>query len=149
MTTEQPTSTTSGTDLTTLARAGYEAFNRRDLAVLPAIYTDDVQLVDTAAGQRRTGVAGIEEFFGLWTSAFENARVEITNVRQLGDTAVCEFRGTGTHTGTFRTPAGDVPATGRSVDVQFCDVMTIRDGRIAEIHTYYDSATFARQLGLM
>jgi len=48
----------------------------------------------------------------------------------------------------FRAPAGDIPATGKKVDVQFCDVLRIENDRIVQIKSYFDSGTFARQLGV-
>jgi ketosteroid isomerase-like protein len=55
---------------------------------------------------------------------------------------------TGTHTGTFRTAQGDIPATGRPVVIESVDVITLRDGKIASWHTYFDQMAFLAQLGL-
>lgn len=62
---------------------------------------------------------------------------------------VVEFMGRGTHTGPLHTPTGDVPATGRRVDLPFCDVHRIEDGKITNGRSYFDLATMMRQLGLM
>jgi hypothetical protein len=54
-----------------------------------------------------------------------------------------------THTGPLVGPAGEIPATGRKLELQFCDVFIARGSRFAEHHIYYDQVTFLTQLGLM
>ena len=62
---------------------------------------------------------------------------------------VVEGRYTGTNTGPLATPAGEVPATGRSMVLPFADVFRITDGRIAEHRIYYDGLGLLAQLGLL
>jgi len=66
-----------------------------------------------------------------------------------GEWAVVEFRNTGTHTGVLRSSLGDFQPTGKRADLRYCSVMRVRDGQVVEGRDYYDSATIARQLGLM
>lgn len=67
-----------------------------------------------------------------------------------GETGVTtEFRGRGTHTGPLVGPMGEIPPTRRQVDIPFCDVVQIKDGKIVSIHLYYDVATMMGQLGLV
>jgi steroid delta-isomerase-like uncharacterized protein len=128
-------------------KAAYDLFNRRDFASLSTYYAANATITAVPTGQTFVGPAGVEQFLRGWIDAFGDAKVEIALLRQSGDTAICEFRGKGTHTGTFRTPMGDVPATGKKIDVPFCDVVTVKDDKIVAIHTYFDTATFAKQLG--
>ena len=127
-------------------RTAYEIFNARDFARLASVCHEDAELVNVATGQVYRGPAGVEAFMRGWIEAFGDARIEIGTFVQAGDVAVCEFRGIGTHTGVLHTPMGDVAPTGRTVHVPFCDVVRLRGDRIASIRTYFDSATFARQL---
>jgi ketosteroid isomerase-like protein len=129
-----------------VVRTAYEIFNTRDFAAIARVYHPDGELVNVATGQVFRGPAGVEEFLRGWIAAFGDAHIEIGTLVQAGDVAVCEFRGMGTHTGVLHTPAGDVPPTGRSVDVPFCDVIRVRDGRITSTRTYFDTGTFGRQL---
>lgn len=59
-----------------------------------------------------------------------------------------EFRVLGTHTATMRTPAGDVPATGKQVDFQVAEVWELQDGRVVRLRNYMDAGALMRQLGL-
>src|SRR6266699_1576425 len=49
----------------------------------------------------------------------------------------------------FRGPAGDIPPTGRSWTLQFCDVYKFRDGKMVSHRTYYDALGLLHQLGLV
>ena len=65
-----------------------------------------------------------------------------------GDDVAVVFTGWGAHTGTMTTPMGSIPATGRSVLLQFCDVLELKDGRIASWRQYLDTASLLAQLGV-
>jgi ketosteroid isomerase-like protein len=141
----QPTPYTAGV-VDPVVRTAYEIFNAHDFAAIARVYHPDAELVNVATGQVFRGPTGVEEFMRGWIAAFGDAHIEIGTLVQAGDVAVCEFRGIGTHTGVLPTPMGDIAPTGRSVNVPFCDVIRLRGDKIASIHTYFDTATFGRQL---
>ena len=66
-----------------------------------------------------------------------------------GDWAVVEFVNRGTHTGPLKSSLGTFEPTGRSVEVRYCSVMRVENGKVVEGRDYYDSATFLRQLVLL
>jgi ketosteroid isomerase-like protein len=104
--------------------------------------------VATPLGTTFRGGAGIKEFQLGWATAFPDSRVEIRTLTVDGDRVIVEHNGRGTHRGPLVTPNGTVPATGRPVDVPFCEVFERRDGRVASARTYFDVATMMGQLGL-
>jgi hypothetical protein len=53
----------------------------------------------------------------------------------------------GTHTGTFRSRQGDVPASGNRVSLRYASVRMVRDGKIAWEHLYFDQLEFLQQIG--
>ena len=55
----------------------------------------------------------------------------------------------GAHTGPLETPAGEVPPTGRRIEIEFSVVARARDGLLVDGREYYDSMTLLTQLGLM
>ena len=67
-------------------------------------------------------------------------RVTVERAVASGDQVTIEQTGRGTHTGTLQSPGGDIPATGRSVTLQLCDVFTIEGGKITSMRSYFDSA---------
>ena len=43
---------------------------------------------------------------------------------------------------------GDIPATGRSMTLQLCDVMEFKNGKVQSQKTYFDTGSMMAQLGL-
>jgi predicted ester cyclase len=66
-----------------------------------------------------------------------------------GDTAVTESTYRGTHTGTLRTPNGDIPATGKRVQGRQVTVQRVKDGQVWSEHLYFDQMEFLGALGLI
>jgi predicted ester cyclase len=48
----------------------------------------------------------------------------------------------------MRTPAGDIPATGKPVDIPFVGLMTVENGKMASFRVYFDTGDLMRQLGI-
>jgi ketosteroid isomerase-like protein len=69
-------------------------------------------------------------------------------VHVAGDVAVEEGTFTGTHRGALRSPAGDIPPTGRPVTVPYVQVLRFRDGQHASFNLMYDRLLMLEQLGL-
>ena len=83
----------------------------------------------------------------LWT-ALPDTRIEVVARVANGDTVMSEEVLVGTQTGPFATPAGTLPASGRSIRMPFVTVQQIRDGKIAAERIYFDQLDFLRQLGI-
>lgn len=98
---------------------------------------------------RGEGRAACAEFFGSWLVAFPDARIDIRNVQVCGDIFVEEGTFTGTHNGVLRSPLGDVSPTGRSVALDYIQVLRFRDGEHASFHLMFDRLLMLAQLGLM
>ena len=62
---------------------------------------------------------------------------------------VVEFLNRGTQTGPLHSSLGDFPPSGRKMEVRYCSVMRAQGGKVVEGRDYYDSASIARQLGLV
>jgi ketosteroid isomerase-like protein len=51
-----------------------------------------------------------------------------------------------THKGVFKSPAGVLQPTGKSIQVAFCDVYELRDGKIRRADSYFDCYGLVNQL---
>jgi predicted ester cyclase len=89
------------------------------------------------------------EFSRSFAVAMPDGKHTVTRVVQAGDKFAFEGHWTGTHTGPLSTPAGAVPATGRTVTMPFCAVGTQRDGRLSAVSIYLDQLALLGQLGLV
>jgi ketosteroid isomerase-like protein len=124
-----------------------EAFNQRDYSATSLM---SGQLKDMPSGNTVSGAAGLEGYWKGWIGAFPEGKVEITqNVGAEDGTVVTEFRARGVNNGSMNMGGQQLPPTGRPIDVMFCQVATVRDGKIVDARLYYDAMSFATQLGLM
>jgi steroid delta-isomerase-like uncharacterized protein len=144
---------TTGGQMTTanheaLVRSVYTAYNDRDFDRAAAAVADNYEWTMVPTQQVFNGPDGMRQYLAAWADGFPSSKVEVTNVIVAGDRAVVEFTGRGVHSGTLRTPAGDIPATGRSAELQFCDIYEIAGGKLRRGRSYFDMASLMRQLGL-
>lgn len=64
-------------------------------------------------------------------------------------TVVIEGTLSGTHTGTFRSAQGDIPASGNRVALRYVSVKQIRDSKVAVERLYFDQLEFLQQIGAL
>ena len=121
--------------------------NREYDRILSEMIAEDVEWTTVPTGETFRGHEGFRQYMEGWSDAFPDGRAEDTNVYVGEDFAVTEFVGRGTHTGTLRTPAGEIPPTERSVEWPLCEVYQIREGKIVRGRTYFDAATLMDELG--
>ena len=136
-------------DNATIARTLYDDWNKRDFDHLASLVADDGEIVLVGSGTSFRGPEGSRQFSRMWADGFPDGRATIDKVIAAGDDVVVQFTGRGTHTGTLAGPGGDIPATGRSVTLQLCDVHRIEGGKIISLRSYFDSASLLTQLGVM
>jgi steroid delta-isomerase-like uncharacterized protein len=124
---------TADADLLTLMDRFADAWNRHDLDALMAMMADDCVFQASAGpdvdGQRSEGKPAVRAAFAAVFDAFPDAHW--ANARHL----VAGLRGVSewTFTGTRRD--------GRRVEVNGCDLLTFRDGKVAIKNSYRKNRT--------
>jgi steroid delta-isomerase-like uncharacterized protein len=138
--------------MTISAREAFEkgtaTFNAHDLDGFAEVLADDV-VFKAPGGTHGKGKAACVAFFGSWFAAFPDARVEVQAVHILDDIAVEEGTFMGTQDGVLHGPMGDIPPTGRSVEVEYIQVLRFRDGKHVSFNLMFDQLTMLEQLGLV
>jgi steroid delta-isomerase-like uncharacterized protein len=141
------------TDIERIVRRFHESWDLRDPERGVAVIAEDCRFEDVARGEAQVGPDGYRQDYHRWRAAFPDGEVKVTNVVAAGDSAdgwaVVEFLNRGTQTGMLHSSLGDFPPSGRRMEVRYCSVMRVRDGKVVEGRDYYDSASIARQLGLV
>ena len=127
---------------------GTSTFNAHDLDGFAQVLADDV-VFEAPGGMRGEGKEACVEFFGSWFGAFPDAHVDVHDLHVVDDVAVEEGTFTGTHDGVLHTPAGDVPPTGRPVEIGYVQVLRFREGRHISFHLMFDRLAMLEQLGLV
>ena len=105
-------------------------------------FTDDVTWTTVGTDQELQGRQPVRDFL-IWmhTQAFDAHPKVKTLV--IGDgRAALEADFVGAHTGEFL----GVPATGKSVQVPYCVVYDLQDGKLAALRAYIPMDLFAQQL---
>ena len=139
----------AGEDNAAVVRTVYSGFNTGDIDAVVALVTDDFVLEDVAQGLTFRGPAGGREWLSAWRTAVPDSLTEITSLIEQGDWIATEHTGRGTHTGPLRTPAGELPPTGRPIELRFAEIFELRGGKIARLRAYWDVATLLRQIGAL
>ena len=124
-----------------------DLINAHDAQAIRELYADDGVLQDPSGEYR--GPQAVTEYWTGFFQAFPDIDGRDEFKAESGDTAINEWSASGTHEGPLEGPEGTIPATGKSVTMRGCDVITVRDGRITSHRIYFDQLGFMMQLGLM
>ena len=135
-------------DLKAVSDEFTEAFNAHDSERIRACYADGAKFT-APGGVALDGPEAITEYNMTWLNAFPDAKATVTNELFAGDWVVSQVTFTGTHTETFSSPDGDIPATGKSVTGRAADLIRVKDGKVVEEHLYFDNMEVLAQLGLV
>ena len=135
-------------DTRSLIERNVEFWNTRDREGWMA--GTDLGKIETLApgGMQMAGREAAETMWNTWQQAFPDNRVETIAIHADDRGGVHEFRATGTHTGTLRGPAGEIPATGAAVRMGMCGVYEFDEGKVTSFHLYFDQAELLGQLGV-
>lgn len=121
-----------------LIRGLYAAVNAKDLATLAELGTADSEWYEVPFDQTLTGENAIVDPWKAWFAIFPDASCEIHSLVAGEDLVVAQGIGRGTHRGVFDSPAGRLEPSGRRMEVHFCDVYRLRDGKIYRADSYFD-----------
>jgi len=131
---------------TEIAKAQIIAYNEKNWdrvkeSVAPTVVYDEV-------GTRRkvTGVNEVIESWKGWAKALPDSKATFHTAVESGDTVTLEVTWKGTHTGPLQTPDGEIPATGRPIEVRAVQVVEVADGKATAIRHYFDMGTLLGQI---
>jgi ketosteroid isomerase-like protein len=115
---------------------GTDAFNAGDLDRFAQLLADDV--VFQAPGcPRNAGKQACVDFYAGLSDAFPNAQFQARKLYILDEVAIEEGTFIGTHTGA-----------GRTVELDYVQVMSIEDGEYVSMKLLLDRLTMLEQLGV-
>jgi hypothetical protein len=123
----------------------HELTGAQQFEQMRAYLRDDLVFEDTARNVTTKTFPEFMDWLGGWFVAFSDARPEDSTYLEGPDFSVSVFHGRGTNDG----PLGSFPATGRSLDLLFCELLHYdADGRVSSGQMFYDQLTMLTQLGL-
>jgi predicted ester cyclase len=83
-----------------------------------------------------------------WLAAFPDVVGKVTGGVEAGDQAALEIVWTATNTGPLTMPDGQIPATGKGIEVGAAVWCTFNGDKIVEIRHYLDVMMLVQQLGV-
>jgi uncharacterized protein (TIGR02246 family) len=119
---------------------GTDAFNARDLDRFAELLADDV-VFQTPGCADGAGKEACVAYFATLFHAFPDAQFEVRKLYVLEEVAIEEGTFTGTHTGGG--------STGRSVALDYVQVMRNDEGEHVSLKLLLDRLTMLEQLGLI
>lgn len=131
------------------ARGLVAAYNEPDWDRLGALLAPGSLYDEVGTGRRARGSQEITELFKGWKRAMPDSEGTVTNALECGDIGVLEVTWTGTFTGPWAAPHGEVDATGKSQTSRACIVFVLEGERIKEFRQYFDSMALMQQLGVV
>jgi steroid delta-isomerase-like uncharacterized protein len=108
-------------------------------------FASDIVYTDAARGLTMKGREEAQGWLQEWKTMASDARIGDPSYLDAGEWTIARFQARGTHDG----PLGDLPATGKLLDMPLCELLRWRDGKAVEGALYYDSTTLMVQLGHM
>jgi steroid delta-isomerase-like uncharacterized protein len=130
------------------AKAPIVAYNKKDWnAVKTSLAAASVY--DEVSTQRKmNGPDEVIRGWQGWAKALPDSQATFHNAHVSGNTVILEMTWRGTHQGPLQTPDGDIPATGKKIEIRACQVVELADGKAKAIRHYFDMSTLLQQLGV-
>lgn len=125
-----------------------ERYNGKDLDAVMDLYAEDaVQLMPEGLFEGRSA---IRERLARDLDACSDIAHRVESFVEQGDSFADEWTFVGTHTGPFPLPdGGQVPPTGKRLEIRGMELVVLRDGKIVVDNLYYDNVAVLAQLGLV
>ena len=125
------------------------AFNAHDMTSFVKHMVDDVRDYMPGRPAPLRGLEAIRDDNAAFLTIFPDARFTITNAFGQGCWICIQGIFEATHQGPFPVSGGQpIPPTGKQVRISQCMVVQMEDGKIREIHEYFNHLDFVNQLGI-
>ncbi len=140
------TPSTETADAAMVAREYFEAVTKRDIEAMAACWEPGAPDVIHGVVEMKVP-EDLHAWFGSLFAAFPDFTFEVLDIVASGERAAVRWHATGAFDGS--APFEGLNPNGARVDVQGCDVLTVREGRIVRNDAFMNGAEMARQLGVL
>ena len=131
-----------------VTREQLHAFNEKDWEQWLDVSAEDCVYDEIATHSKLTGRDNVLVAMKAWANAFPNVQGAIDHLSTDGNKTTTQLTWKGKHTGPLHTPAGEIPPTGKEIEIRACQVTEIEDGKVKTMENYFDMMTMMNQLGL-
>jgi len=115
----------------------------QDPGVFDELISSDYVGYDPALPEPIRGPQGAKNNFKQYSDAFEGAHITVKDQIAEGDAVATRWEGRGRHTGELM----GVPPTGKEIVVEGLNLTRLRDGKIVEEWSNWDTLGMLQQIG--
>ena len=115
-----------------------------NLGVIDELIASDYVVHDPAQPEAR-GPEGVKEFVRTYLTGFPDGRITVDDQLAEGDLVATRWTGRGTQNGELM----GIPPTGKQVTVSGLTISRVKDGKIVEEWSNWDTLGMLRQLGVV
>jgi steroid delta-isomerase-like uncharacterized protein len=126
-----------------LHQGAHRAMSDEGAEQAAAFFAPDIVFTDFGRGLTMKGKDETTGWLAGWKTSFPDARITEATYHDAGEWTIAQFVGRGVNDG----PLGDLPPTGKELDLPCCEVIRWQDGKAQEGSFYYDSTTIMVQMG--
>jgi len=130
-----------------VATASVNGYNEKNWEKVQNSLVPDCVYDEIATNRKVHGVNDTIALWQGWARALPDSRATIRNQLIAGNTVVLELTWHGTHRGPLQTPRGEIPPTGKTIEIRACQVLEVSGERVKSIRHYFDMTTLLQQLG--
>jgi steroid delta-isomerase-like uncharacterized protein len=118
-----------------------DAINRHNSREATEYYADNVVLYDPMYPEPLKGRGPVEKDAADTFRAIPDLHITTRTIMEKDNTVAAEYTLSGTNTGPFTSPEGDIPPSGKTVNVSIAVFSHFNDqDKIVEEHRYYNVA---------
>ena len=130
------------------AKASIIAYNNKDWSAVRRVTAPEVTYDEVGTHRKVQGIDNVLPLWQGWAAAFPDSRATFEKTYVSGSTVIIEVTWRGTQTGTMRTASGDIPPTGKAIEMRAVQIIEVIDGKTQSVRQYFDIATLMSQLGV-
>lgn len=129
------------------AKAPTLAYNEKNWDALKGTLAWDLAYDEIATQRNLRGSEEVIDAWKGWAVAFPDSTATFESAHVSDNTVTLELTWRGTHGGTLHTPGGDIPSTGKKIEMRACQVVEVADGKVIRMRQYFDLMTMLTQIG--
>ena len=130
-----------------LAKEQVLAYNAKDWDRARAALAPEVVYEEVGTHRKLKGIDDVLTAWKGWATAISDSRATFQSELVSGNTAVLEITWTGIHDGPLQTPNGEIPATGKKIELRAIQVVDVANDRVKSVRQYFDMGTLLQQIG--
>jgi steroid delta-isomerase-like uncharacterized protein len=122
-----------------------DGLNRGDVSIAESVFHDDCIIHINGGPHKDLSLSEFKDMVQGMIDAFPDLHFTIEEQVKDGDKVCIRWTATGTHT----KPLGEIPPTGKTVNVEGFLIDHMKDDKVAERWELWDQAAMLQQLGVI